>query len=189
MRIPLSLDRPIPGLLRSIGIQVLCDTFARTFDVTAPRVAGMPAPRALRAFREFSAACIEEALASPSYAAARRADLEARARALGAWVRTALKPADTELAALVRALYAAIEIDVFQDASGCYVFRRCSFAPRYSPAVCAFMSAFDSGFVGGLCAAGRLEFKSRLTEGAPCCRARLAAAGVPAGFAEGGEAR
>jgi len=189
MRVPLSLDRPFPDALRSIGIQVLCDDFARTFEVVAPGVAGMPAERALRTFREFSAACIEEALASPSYAAARRADLEVRARALGARVRAVLKPDDSELAALVRALYAAIEIDVFRDASGCYVFRRCSFATRYTPAVCAFMSAFDSGFVGGLCAAGRLEFESRLTEGAPSCRARLTAAGVAAGLGEGSDAR
>lgn len=40
------------------------------------------------------------------------------------------------------------------------------------------MSAFDSGFVGGLCGGGSLVFESRITEGAPCCTALLTQEGL-----------
>lgn len=183
MRFPLPTGQPLPGPLRSIGIQVLCSTFARVFDVQAPRVAALPANRALWAFREFSAACMEEALASPEYAAARRAQLGEQARKLGAQVRHVLRPADGELPRVIRALYAAIEIDVTASREGTFTFRRCFFAGRYTPALCAFMSAFDSGFVGGLYGAGELAFDTRITAGAPCCHACLS------GFAERHKAR
>lgn len=173
MRIPLSLGKALPGPLRTIGVQVLCNTFAQVFDVKAPNVASLPPSSALWAFREFSAACMEEALASPEYAAGKRADLEVAARELGAKLRMALKPTDEELPLLVHALYAAIEIEVSAQVPGEFTFHRCFFAGRYSPELCAFMSAFDSGFVAGLCDGSGLVFLTRITEGAPCCRARF----------------
>jgi len=184
MRLKLLLRRPLPEWVRAAGVQVLLGVFARTFDVAPPHVALRPAAAALFAFREFSAACIEEALASPAYAARKRAELEARARDLGLLVRRVLGPRDSELAGLVSFLYAAISIDVVQGDSrnlrdafqrpARLQFQRCYFSERYTPEICAFMSAFDSGFVGGLCGGGSLQFESRITSGAPCCLAVLA---------------
>ncbi|MDO4399776.1 MAG: hypothetical protein Q4D27_02365 [Coriobacteriia bacterium] len=171
MRVPLDLNKPATDAMRSVGIQVLCSTFAHALDVKAPRVAGLSAHRGLKAFREFSAACMEEALVSPAYAEDRRAQLEGRARTLGAQLRAVLAPRDEELAYLVSWLYAAIDIEVSGEIPGELVFNRCSFSGRYTPQLCWFMSAFDSGFIGGLCGGGRLEFHARITEGAPCCRA------------------
>lgn len=185
MRIPLRLDRPLPARIRSFGIQALCGTFACTFDVKAPDVLLLTPEKALWAFREFSAACMEEALASPSYAAERRAALERQARDLGAKVRSVLRPRDEELASLVRILYAAIDIDLTGQVPGTLVFHRCSFAQRYSPELCAFMSAFDSGFVGGLCGIGGLGFSARITQGAPCCQAQTLSGGCGAGTESG----
>ena len=183
MRLKLMLGRPLPDWARAAGIQVLLGVFARTFDVVPPRVVGWPADDALYAFREFSAACIEEALVSPDYAASKRVELESRARDLGSLVRHALRPRDDELAELVSFLYAAIAIDVVGlGPEGSQTkfhrparlqFRRCYFSERYTPEICAFMSAFDSGFVGGLCGGGSLQFESRITAGAPCCLASL----------------
>lgn len=171
MIVSVPLDRPFPDIVRRVGIQALCLTFARAFDVEPPDVMRCPAERALGAFREFSAACMEEALVSPAYAADRRERLGQLACELGAKVRKVLQPRDDERMDLVRALYAAIEIDVVGQIPGELRFRRCYFSTRYTPALCSFMSAFDSGFVGGLCGGVGLEFTERLTAGAPCCRA------------------
>jgi len=160
---------PLPGAARTAVSAVLLEVFAGTFGVEAPRVFGMGPDRALYAFREFSAACMDEALSSPVYAARKREELEGRARALGEAVRRVLRPGDGELAGLVSYFYAAIGIDVVAHVPGALTFKRCHFAGGYTPALCAFMSAFDSGFVGGLAGGGSLRFEERITEGAPCC--------------------
>ena len=174
MRIPLRLDKPMPAVMRSMAIDVLLGLFARVFDVKPPRVALWPAQQALDAFRSFSAACMEEALASPAYATACRAELERRATRLGGAVRAVLAPRNDELMPLVSWMYEAIGIEVAGTLYGTMLFRRCAFSERYAPALCAFMSAFDSGFVGGLCGGGSLRFERRITEGHPCCCAQLA---------------
>ena len=48
-------------------------TFAKAFDVDPPAVGNLTADEALIAFREFTAACMEEALADEQLAAAYRA--------------------------------------------------------------------------------------------------------------------
>ena len=78
----------LPRWVEAAATQVLCDTFARAFDVEAPRMARLRGMRAsgrpdLFAFREFSAACMEEALRSPSYADGRKERLRALAEDLG----------------------------------------------------------------------------------------------------------
>lgn len=177
MRAAFLLKRGVPEWVKPVGIHVLLGTFAKVFDVEAPRVAGLSQGAALFAFREFSAVCMEEALVSSDYAARKRSELEARARVLGERLCRLLGPRDEELRGLVALLYAVIGIDVELDNAGMLRFQRCSFSERYSPGLCAFMSAFDSGFVGGLCGGGTLVFESRMTEGAPCCRAALVQAG------------
>ena len=179
MRMAFLFRKPLPDKLKRAGVAALLGVFAETFDVQPPDVSSMSCPDALYTFREFSAACMEEALASPAYAQARRADLESRARNLGSTARRLLKPRDAELPELVSALYAAIEIQVEGDMPGRLRFHRCYFSERYTPGLCWFMSAFDSGFVGGLAGGGSLSFESRLTEGAPCCMALFETFDVP----------
>ncbi|MDO4533020.1 MAG: hypothetical protein Q4C36_04790 [Coriobacteriia bacterium] len=181
MRFPLSLDKPLPDAARSVVVQVLLGVFCRVFDVRGPAVATLPANQALRAFREFSAACMEAASVSSAFAQSRRAELETQAYRLGSRVRAALAPTDAELMPLVSWLYSAIDITVVGSISGELVFQRCSFSVRYTPELCAFMSAFDSGFVGGLCGGGALAFSERITAGAPCCRALYVGAHVEEG--------
>ena len=50
---------------------------------------------------------------------------------------------------------------------------RCLFADEFSPATCRLIGALDDGFAAGLAGTGRLVFTARITEGSPCCRARL----------------
>ena len=167
----LSLNSPLPTKLKSTFAHVLCSTFASAFDVEPPLLLNKKPDEALYEFREFSAACMEAALESPQYAANRRAALEKSAADLGAAVHTVLKPHDEELMNLIAYLYAAIGIGVTGTVPGELTFHRCYFSKRYTPELCAFMSAFDSGFVSGLCGGGTLTFDTRITEGAPCCHA------------------
>ncbi len=183
MRTQLFIHTPLPQGAQALVVQVLCDTFARTFDVEAPRVWGLRASEECKrpdlfAFREFSAACIEEALLSPSYAAQRRKRLRELAERLGHSVRIALAPEDKELADLVTHLYSLIGIEVQGQVPGSLVFRRCYFSERYTPKLCAFMSAFDDGFISGLCGGGQLVFSTRITEGHTGCEACFGNSGL-----------
>lgn len=164
---------PLPSAAKAQALQELVDVFAGTFEVEAPRVAELPFDEGLALFREFSAVCMEAALADEAYAAAKRDELEVRARALGAKARAALKPRDKDLAKLVSFAYDIIGIKVTGSIPGQLVFHRCYFSARYTPELCAFMSAFDSGMVGGFCGGGALEFSTRITEGCDACRARF----------------
>ncbi len=169
----LLLRTRLPEKVKVAVVAVLLGVFAKTFDVKPPRVASLSHRAALDAFREFSAACMEAAIVSPDYAAQKRAELAAAASSLGGRMRGLLKPRDNELSALVSFLYDAIEIEVDGTVPGRLLFKRCFFSERYTPEFCAFMSAFDGGFVSGLCGGGLLVFESRITEGASCCTALL----------------
>ena len=165
------VNHRLPDPARRVAIQALGTTFAQVMGVESPEYLRYRADEALEMFREFTAACIEEALAHPQFARAKRAELEEAAYELGSKVRQALSPKDDEVAALVSHLYEAIDIDVRDIGDSELLFRHCYFAERYSPQVCAFMGAFDSGFVGGLYGNAALRFSARITEGACGCRA------------------
>jgi hypothetical protein len=65
--------------------------------------------------------------------------------------------------------------------------RRCPFSDVYSVEVCRLVGALDSGLLAGLSGGDRLEFTQRITEGAPCCLARLRS--LPAREAAGAKVR
>lgn len=56
---------------------------------------------------------------------------------------------------------------------GTVTVRRCYFSRFYAPNMCRVMSAMDRGIFAGLFGGGELTFKSRITEGLPCCRAEF----------------
>ena len=168
------LDRVPPTWLRKVEAAMLLGVFARAFDVEPPDLDDMTADEALAAFREFTAACMEAALENGEVAASYRGRLGAEARELGCKVRAAVPVRSASAFRLVRFLYRGIGIDLSGDMPGAVRFGPCSFAQRYTPADCRFMSAFDEGFICGVMGIeGELRFDCRLTEGATCCRARL----------------
>ena len=80
-----------------------------------------------------------------------------------------------EVMRALRLLYDAIGVDFEGDPqTGLVAIRRCAFSDFYSPETCALMSAVDAGIVAGISGGARFVFDERITEGAPCCRARLA---------------
>lgn len=168
------LDCMPPAWLRKAEVKTLMSAFAKAFDVEPLNLDNMPADEALAAFREFTATCMETALEDREVAIAYRECLNAESRALGHKVRFAVPVRPSSVFRLVKFLYRGIGIDLSEDTPGTMCFGPCSFAQRYTPADCWFMSAFDEGFMCGIMGIeGKLCFDCRLTEGAACCRARL----------------
>lgn len=166
------LEWPPPAWVRKAEVAVIMGVFAEAFQVEPPACDGLSADEALTAFREFTAACMQAALADEQVAATYRKRLGAGGLALGSRLRTTLRVRPTSAFAFAQFLYRGIGIELTSDGEGALRFGSCSFAQRYSPQCCWFMSAFDEGFLRGLLATdARLEFSCRLTEGAPCCRA------------------
>jgi predicted ArsR family transcriptional regulator len=70
-------------------------------------------------------------------------------------------------------VYGLLDIDLRGNGRGELTVRRCAFSEVYSAEVCRLVSALDAGLLAGLSGGDRLEFTRRITEGAPCCLARL----------------
>ena len=168
------LGWPPPAWVRKAEAAVIMGVFANAFDVDTPALEDRPADECLAVFREFSAACMEEALKGGSAAAPYRERLGAGGFRLGSQLRDMLHVSSTSAFPFAQFVYRGIGIELASDGSGNLQFGPCSFAQRYSPAYCWFMSAFDEGFLRGLFGTdAHLVFSCRLTEGAPCCRARF----------------
>ena len=103
---------------------MLMGAFAKAFDVEAPALEDLTADEALAAFRAFTAACMEAALADEEVAAAYRASLGAEARALGRKVRAAAPIGSEQAFLLVRFFYRGIGIELSGERLGAMVDER-----------------------------------------------------------------
>ena len=158
---------------RSVQIALMLHTFANALDVEPPRLPAHP-DAALRTFALFTAACAQEATSGAGESGGPLHEtLYERAHALGKRVRQLPLLRSMPANELVSALYRNIEIELSGALPGEVVIPACYFARCYSPRCCRFMSAFDRGIIEGIAGSGTLQFTERLTEGAPCCRARL----------------
>lgn len=164
-----------PAAVRWLETMVLMRAFGRAFGVEVPSLRGLSADDALGTYREFTAACMEMALADKRLAEALRSRLGAEALRLGRTMRLFVPLPRACAFASARYFYRGIGIGLEKSGEDGLLFCPCFFAGRYTPADCWFMSAFDEGFLRGLL--GRehadLAFSCRLTEGAPHCMARF----------------
>lgn len=169
------LIRLLPGLLlRNLVPGRLAPAVADAFEIPEPRLRGLRSRDKLRRFALFTREAAEQALARENEAEAVGTRLFHNARSLGEDLRRRLKPASSrEEAALCRALYAGLGIQAEMDEAGVLVIGECFFSRFYTPRVCRLISNLDKGAAAGLTGGGELTFQTRLTEGAPCCRARL----------------
>ena len=168
------LGWPPPAWARKVEVAVIMGVFAQAFDVEPPAVGELSADEALLAFREFTAACMEAALEDEQVAALYRQRLGEGGLRLGSQLRATLRVRPSSAFPFAQFLYRGIGIELTSDEAGTLRFGPCSFAERYSPRCCCFMSAFDEGFLRGLLGTdAQLVFSCRLTEGAACCRARF----------------
>ena len=165
----------VPAWLRKIEVAVLLRSFSRAFGVEPPSLRGQSARETLTTYREFTAACMELAQRDDRVAKLLRARLSDEAQSLGRTVRRLVPGASVRPFALARLLYRGIGIELAGEIPGKLRFFPCSFAARYTPEDCWFMSAFDEGFIRGISglADANLTFTCRLTQGDSCCLARF----------------
>lgn len=164
-----------PAWMRKLEAAMLMRVFCRAFGVEAPVLRGLDTDGSLYMFQEFTAACMELAQQYDDLAALLRTRLGDAALTLGRAVRLlAPLPRGARLW-LARYLYRGIGIGVKEVHPNLLRFCPCSFARRYTPADCWFMSAFDEGFLRGILGQrdADLVFSCRLTQGASCCMARF----------------
>ncbi len=145
---------------------------ARSFEAPLPDLRGLSYRGRLALYRDFT---LERAAGVPAGGPARdaaAARLGENGRDFGRRIRKLLGVRTGEEAmAAARILYRAVGIDFSGGPAGAVTIRRCFFSDRYSPEVCRLVSALDEGVLAGLHGGGRLEFHTRLTEGAPACKA------------------
>ncbi len=145
---------------------------ARSFGAAVPDLRGLSYRRRLALYREFTFERAAQAQPGTPAGNAAEAKLGENGRAFGLRIRKLLRvETAAEAMAAARILYRSVGIDFAGEARGEIAIRRCYFAGRYTPGVCRLVSALDEGVLAGLHGGGRLEFRSRLTDGAAACLA------------------
>jgi hypothetical protein len=168
------LDRHVPAAARRAALRTLFATTAAGFGCPVPPLGGLDADALLRRYALFTRDQAEAALRDGRDLLALQERLERGARRLGARLRAGLRVRTTKDAmAAARVVYGLLDIDFRGTGRGAITVRRCPFSEIYSADVCRLVSALDAGLLAGLSGGGRLEFTQRITEGAPCCLARL----------------
>ncbi len=172
--LPAELPRPA----RSLALRRLFRATAAALGCSAPPLAGLGPRDILALYASFTAQHVQAAIRDGQDLGVLPARLYERAYPLGRWcgrlmgVRTI-----ADAMAASRILYGALEIDFRGDARGEAIVERCFFSQYYTAEVCRIMSAMDHGILAGLLGGGDFSFHARITEGAPCCRARLSPVG------------
>jgi len=173
-------ERWVPAGARRRGLAELVERTARAFEVPAPDVGGETAEGMLRRFASLTREQADRALASPAQAARARERLRLEAREFGLALRGRLGVRSRpEAMRAARVLYRMLGIDLHASLSGSITVRSCAFAATYGCDTCALMAAMDEGLFAGLVGEGRLEFATRLTEGAGRCVAFFTLEGEP----------
>jgi len=168
------LDGHVPAVARRAALRALFATTAAGFGRPVPPLEGLDADALLRRYAQFTRDQAEAALGDGQDLPVLHDRLERGTRALGARLRAGLRLHTTEDAmAAARMLYRLLDIDLRGTRDGAITVRRCPFSEVYTAEVCRLVGALDSGLLAGLSGADRLEFTQRITEGAPCCLARL----------------
>jgi hypothetical protein len=163
-------QRHVPAPIRTIVLKRLCVDTAIAFDLVAPPLANLTSDEVLVTFAEFTAAAACQTGTSP-LVSERLFQVACR---YGRALRRAFGVKSvSDVMAAARIIYRLLGVDFAGDAGGDILVRRCSFSTRYTPEVCAVMSALDAGLLAGLSAGGQLSFSQRISAGFPCCRARL----------------
>jgi hypothetical protein len=168
------LDGHVPAVARRAALRALFATTAAGFGCPTPPIGGLDAAALLRRYAVFTRDQAEAALREGRDLPALQDRLERGARVLGARLRAGLRLRTTEDAmAAARVVYGLLGIDLCGTRDGEITVRRCAFSDIYRAEVCRLVGALDTGLLAGLSGGDRLEFTQRITEGAPCCLARL----------------
>ena len=164
----------VPEPVRRRALVELIEATAGAFGVARPPIGGRSG-ELLRRYASFTAEQASAVLASGRPSTPVRQDLYGAARAIGARLRDDLDLGSAgDAMAAARVVYGILGIDFQVRAGGEIRIPRCFFSRFYTPQVCVVMSALDQGLLAGLSGGGHVEFRQRITEGAPCCAATFA---------------
>jgi hypothetical protein len=164
----------IPAALKRARLRDLARVSAQAFGVEPPDLEGVEFAEALERFAVFLKTRAEETLERVDGIGRTGDALEEGTCAFGEGLRRELGVrTGAEAYEALAILYRTLGIAWRTDEEGRVTVSRCFFAGRFTPPVCAFVSALDRGLVRGLTQGGELVFTERLTEGAPACRARI----------------
>ncbi len=159
-----------PVALRKWGLENLLRITADAFGSNVPVNTGLSFDESLSEYARFTCSESERLKASGNDMEGVRERLFQGGEALGKQIRRALMIRKTgEAVSTMKALYAAIDIYTLPGEPAVISVRRCHFSKTYTSETCGVISALDDGVFSGLSGGGRLIFKSRITEGAPCC--------------------
>lgn len=163
----------VPEPVRRRALRELFECTATAFGAPAPAFDDASADNLLAGYAAFTArhavAALQDTLMDLALI---RERLYFSAYAIGYRLRQELDVTSTaDAMAAARAVYGILRIDFRQGASGQVRVERCFFSRFYSPEVCKLMSSLDQGLLAGLSGGGRLQFRQRITEGAPRCLA------------------
>ena len=177
----LLLRAHLPGIVRRSILRELLTAMATAFQRDGPPTAGLSAEALNDLVVQRSSAWADEAIATQQDLAPLEQRLFSEAEVLGRRARDRLRiRSETDGLVAAGVIYRAIGIDLRSRSHGGIEVSSCAFARVYHPAVCRLLSSMDSGLIAGLTGADGLLFTSRLTEGAPTCRAYLLhSGGVP----------
>jgi hypothetical protein len=163
-----------PAWVKRRALSQLLAFTAAAFQCRPPSTKGLSLEGRLRQYALFTQGQVEERLARREDLPALQERLYWSAYQLGRMHGKMLRTRSIEqVMALGRVLYRILQIDFRGDVRGEVTIRRCYFSRSYSAEVCRVMSAMARGLVAGLSGGGQLVFSARITEGEPCCRARL----------------
>jgi len=162
----------VPRFARSKMMNRLARMTADAFGTAPPEMGGLGAVSALQRYALFTREEVSRIAGDPARTAAVQERLYRASAATALSYRRLLGVTHWEAAAAVaRRFYGYIGIDMNATPRGDVTFSSCAFSRYYTPETCAVVSALDSGMIAGLAGEGDLTFSSRITEGAPCCRA------------------
>jgi len=163
----------LPERLKRRGLSALWRVTAEGFAVPRPRLPNGSWDTCREAYARFTAEEASKVLGRDHETVVRNR-LFHGAFQLGAELRrlTCLRTI-TDALSLARVLYRAIGIELHAVNARTIKISRCYFSTYYSHETCRLISALDQGFIAGLSDGNILEFRQRITEGAPCCRAEF----------------
>lgn len=182
------LDLYTPNWLKRKALRELFAATAEAFARPLPPLGHCSYRMLLAEYARFTNASAQQALSHAENMTALRQRLYRSSYHLGhkygRWM--GLRTTEDVMAA-ARLLYRILDIDLNGTADGQVTVTRCFFSGVYSGEVCRVMSSMDAGLLAGLAGGrvesrygvsiprietrGGLEFTTRITEGAPCCRA------------------
>jgi hypothetical protein len=163
----------LPQSTRKRKLEELFLAAADAFHCPTPHLQDLSPDRMLEEFAVFTRENAIEAIKLGSTPEIKER-LYSRAYQIGRNLKTELKVRTLqEVMMACRLIYKALKIDFQGDSGGHVLINQCFFSQYYSGEICRVISSLDKGLAAGLSGGLKLDFNQRITEGNPCCAARL----------------